>query len=193
MNGMNLSGKPGIVQPMQMPPDVRAAADAVDPAPLGHVAVHDRAPAARASRCTSASRTRSRSRPARSSRPGRSPRAPWRRTATAAAAPRRAGSSGPARWPGRAGRGCLGEVVAVDRAAGHAHDRDAGLRLPVPARGSRARPWRRWGCRPWRACRRRWRRCRRPARPAPSGVRRSSHSLVVIGWSVSGLLPNPHQ
>jgi hypothetical protein len=25
------------------------------------------------------------------------------------------------------------------------------------------------------------------------GASRSSHSLVVIGWPVAGLLPNPHQ
>src|SRR5579863_5515581 len=29
--------------------------------------------------------------------------------------------------------------------------------------------------------------------PVALGARRSSHSLVVIGWPVAGLLPNPHQ
>ena len=46
MNGMNLSGKPGIVHAMQMPPDVRAAADAADPAADRHVALRDRSLAA---------------------------------------------------------------------------------------------------------------------------------------------------
>ncbi len=36
------------------------------------------------------------------------------------------------------------------------------------SRGSRARPLRRWGCRPWRGCRRRSRRCRRRGSQAPS-------------------------
>lgn len=44
MNGMNLSGKPGIVRPVDAA-DVRAAADAAHPPALRHVAVHDRAPA----------------------------------------------------------------------------------------------------------------------------------------------------
>src|SRR5271155_2305800 len=56
MNGMNLSGKPGMVQPLQMPPTlgqpeavaaaVGAAADAGHRAAFGHVAIHHWTPAA---------------------------------------------------------------------------------------------------------------------------------------------------
>ncbi len=44
MKGMNLSGKPGIVQPMQIPPDVGAPTDPTHPASLADVAIHDRSP-----------------------------------------------------------------------------------------------------------------------------------------------------
>src|ERR1700733_10666358 len=44
MNGINLSGKPGMVHPMQMPP-VRTTADPRHPAPLSHIALHHRPPA----------------------------------------------------------------------------------------------------------------------------------------------------
>jgi hypothetical protein len=37
MKGMNLSGKPGIVQPMQMPPTLGNPADTVDPASAWNV------------------------------------------------------------------------------------------------------------------------------------------------------------
>ena len=46
MNGMNLSGKPGMVQPMQMPPTFgQPPMPAIQPR-FGDVAVHDRPPAA---------------------------------------------------------------------------------------------------------------------------------------------------
>src|SRR3954469_4586082 len=46
MKGMNLSGKPGMVQPMQIPPRLGATSDAAHPTALSHVAVDYGAPAA---------------------------------------------------------------------------------------------------------------------------------------------------
>ena len=46
MNGMNLSGKPGMVQPMQMPPTLGQPPMPRHPAALGNVAVDHRSPAA---------------------------------------------------------------------------------------------------------------------------------------------------
>ena len=173
--------------------DVRAAAHAVDPAALGHVALDDRAPAAELDQALGRGRTRWRTGPARSSRRGRSPRARSCRRATWAAAPRRAGSSARCPRPGRAGRGwsrrgCPG-------GSGSRARRRSGCppSTSTTSRGSPAPPSRRWGCPPWRGCRRRWRRCRRRGSPSALGARRSSHSLVVIGWPVSGLFPKPHQ
>ena len=46
MNGMNLSGKPGMVQPMQMPPTLgQPPMPAIQPR-LGTLQLHDRTPAA---------------------------------------------------------------------------------------------------------------------------------------------------
>ena len=46
MNGMNLSGNPGIVQPMQMPPTFGQPPRPVHPSAFGDVAVNHRTPAA---------------------------------------------------------------------------------------------------------------------------------------------------
>ena len=45
MKGMNLSGKPGMVHPMQMPPTFGAPPDAGHPSPLGDIAINHRPPA----------------------------------------------------------------------------------------------------------------------------------------------------
>ena len=84
----------------------------------------------------------------------------------------------------------LGQVVGVDRAAGHADDRQAGLGLPVPAEvvGHAHRAGRVAGHRVDAAVRRAGadgddrRRLRAPAGRATR--------VVVIGWPVAGLLPN---
>ena len=167
MNGMNLSGKPGIVQPMQMPADVGAAADAVDPAPLGHVALHDRAPAAQLDDAL------------RRAVLGGEVALLVVAGAVAALV------HGPAEQPGRPQRlverdhrrlaGRLVEQVGDRlgrgcRAAPGSRARRRSAARPCcssPSRGSRARPSRRSGCRPSRGCRRRSRRCRPRGRPAP--------------------------
>src|SRR5262249_14382306 len=111
MKGMNLSGNPGIVQPMQTPPTFGQPPTppmhprfgtlhrASPPAPRSTRSCHSRpgppAPGSPASRCTGASRSRARSRPARSNRPDRRPRAPSGRRATAAGGSRPAGSWAP--------------------------------------------------------------------------------------------------
>ena len=193
MKGMNLSGKPGMVQPMQMPPDVRAAAHAVDPAPLGDVALHHRAPAAELHDALGRAVLGGEVALLVVAGPVAALVHGGAEQPRAAAGPRRGGSSGPGRWPGRAGTG--GSRTCCPGGPGsRARTRWGGRPwTSSPSPGSRARPWRRWGCRPWRGCRRRWRRCRRPRTARALGARRSSHSLVVMGWSVSGLLPNPHQ
>ena len=133
MNGMNLSGKPGIVQPMQMPPTFGQPPIAVDPAALRDVAVDDRAPAAELDQAL------------------RRAVLGGELTLLVVAGPVAALVHGRAEQPLRSQLGVerdhrrlagdlveqvedrLGQVVRVDRATGHAHDRQAGLRLPVPA------------------------------------------------------------
>src|SRR3954451_10472726 len=131
--GHELVGEAGHGAADADPADVRAPAHAVDPAPLGHVALHHRAPAAQLDDALG--------------------RAVLRRevallvvAGTVAplvhgAAEQPGGPQGVVerdhrRLAGRqveqVGQG-LGEVVGLDRAARHADDRDAGLGLPVPA------------------------------------------------------------
>ncbi len=158
-----------MVQPMQMPAHVGAATDAVDPAPLRHVAVHDRAPAAELDDALRRAVLRGEvallvvagSIAALVHRCTEEPLRPQLR--------RRAGSSGPDRWPGRAGRGSSRRGCR-DGSGSRARTRSGcPPSTSSPSPGSRARPWRPWGCPPWRGCRRRWRTCRRPARRAPWG------------------------
>ena len=134
MNGMNLSGKPGMVQPMQMPPTLgHPPMPAIQPR-LGDVAIHHRAPAAELARCISASRIPRRNRLARSSRRDRSLHAPSCRTARWAAAARRAGSSARARPPDTADTASVSmKLSGCTGTTGHVHDRQAGLRFPIPA------------------------------------------------------------
>ena len=57
MNGMNLSGKPGMVQPMQMPPTLGQPPMPFIQPRLADVAQHDRAPAAELDDALAASRS----------------------------------------------------------------------------------------------------------------------------------------
>src|SRR6476659_10209263 len=113
--------------------DVGAAADAVDPAPLGDVALDHGAPAAELDDALLRAVLRG--------------EVTLLVVAGPVAALVHGGAEEPA-WPQRLvqrdHRGLagdlveqvgdrLGEVVGVDRAAGHAHDRQPGLGLPVPA------------------------------------------------------------
>src|SRR5216683_3201094 len=120
---------------------VRAAAHAVDPAALGHVALDHGPPAAQLDQAL-----------------GRAILAgevTLLVVAGPAAAPRPAGSSAPAPLPGRAGRGwsptgCPGESGSPARRRWADQPWTAS-----PSRGSQVRPSRRSGCPPWRGCRRR--------------------------------------
>ena len=169
MNGMNLSGKPGMVQPMQMPPTFgHPPIPAIQPR-LGTLQfttgpqqpeLHDALRRAVLGR---------RSRPARSSRRGRSPRARSCRRATSGGPASSSGIIGasPATWYSRYSTvsmklsGCTGHpgtftigTPALDfqlpaQVVGQAH---APGRVSLPSRGFR----------------RTWRTCRSRPRPAPS-------------------------
>ena len=83
MNGMKRSGKPGIVQPMQMPPTFGQPPTPADPAPDRDVALDHRALAAELDQAAPGiGRASGQTRPARRSRPARSPPARCGRTAT---------------------------------------------------------------------------------------------------------------
>ena len=167
MNGMNLSGKPGMVQPMQMPPTLGQPPTPLIQPRLGTLHL-----------------TTGPQQPSLTMHFGRAVLG-GEVALLVVAGPVAALVHGGAEQPLRpqrvverdhrrlAGRlveqveDRLGQVVGVGRAA-RARTR-SGCRPSTssPSRGSRARPWPRSGCRPWRGCRRSRRRCRRPARPAP--------------------------
>ena len=149
--------------------DVGAAADAVDPAPLGDVAVDHRAPAAELHDALGRAVLGGEvallvvAGPVAALVHG-GPEEPLRPQLVVERDHRRLAGGLVEQVEDR-----LGQVVGVRRAARDAHDRAGPPSTSSPSPGSRARPWRRWGCRPWRGCRRRRRRCPRPARPGPWG------------------------
>jgi hypothetical protein len=155
---MNLSGKPGIVQPMQMPPtfgqpptrpSTRASRRCSATGPAPSLTMHFGVPWPAANP------------PARSSRHGRSPVHGLAESQRGRSS-RRAGSWATARVAEEVQEG-LHEVVGLDGAARHATmGMPAASATPAEVVGqSRSRS----GCPPSRECRRRWRRCRRPPRP----------------------------
>ena len=146
MNGMNLSGKPGIVQPMQMPPTFGQPPTPLIQPRLG--TLHFTAGPQQPSLTMHFGRAVLGGEVALLVVAG--PVAALvhgvRRTARWAAARRRAGSSAPARWPCRAGRSA--SRTGCPAGSGSRARRRSGCRpwTSSPSPGSRARPSRRSGC-----------------------------------------------
>ena len=192
MNGMNLSGNPGIVQAMQMPPTFGQP-----PTPLTQPRIGT---LQRTTGPLQPSLTRQRPSPwlfensAWSANPARSQLSCTVRPKIRAAGPaRRARAAGPRR-PAAATRqsSVCGDVVGLDRAAGQVDDGGRAA-TSSPSPGSRAGPSRRSGCCASPGSRRRRRTCRARARRPPSARAGRSRWLVRIGWPVSGSTPIPAQ
>ena len=190
MNGMYLSGKPGIVQAMQMPPTFGQPPTPLTQPRTRDVALHDRPLAAELDEAAVvvavlggevALLGEAAAVAVLADRALEQPRRPQ---CVVERDHRREAAELQHEVQQR-----LGRVVRLRRAAGDVDDRDAGLRLPVPAEVVGAAPSRPSGCSSSPGCRRRWRRCRSATTAAAFGARRSIHSFVVIGWPVSGSMP----
>ena len=134
MNGMYLSGKPGIVQAMQMPPTFGQPPMPFTQPRTGHVALDDRALAAELDQAAVVGAVLGREvallveAGAVAALVHRAAEQPLRPQLVVELGRRREAAQVQDEVQQR-----LGHVVRLRRAAGDVHDRQAGLRLPVPA------------------------------------------------------------
>ena len=195
MNGMNLSGKPGIVQAMQIPPTFGQPPTPFDPAANRDVALDHGAAAAELHETLPAvAGLVGGTRGCRRARRGRSRRGPCARRASAAGPGRRARAAAP--MPASCSiilQQRLGDVVGLHRAAGKVDERDPKRERQSGAEVVAADPWPRSGCCASREPRRRRRMFRVPSPPRPSGRAGRATSVATIGWPVLGSTPNPDQ